>query len=184
MMAIVMWAILVSAPIEAQVAWWKWPGKRVGSKFRKAKVGKPAPVAIGETLTGEARALSDYTGKPVLLEFWAPWRPNSIASLSRVDTYRLTYSHLVEVVAVCVFTKREKLDAFLKGSDLPVYTLHDRDGSVSNAYGIMGLPMTVLIAENGIVLQKWGGEGKAAEMERDLAAYFAEQERTRREESG
>ncbi|HAA77259.1 TPA: hypothetical protein DCE37_19280 [Candidatus Latescibacteria bacterium] len=174
----------VSEPVEAQVALWKWPGKWVGSKFRKAKEGKLAPEPIGQTLDGVDALVSDYRGKVVLIDFWAPWCPPCVEELPKVEQIaQFESSEKFQTIAVCVLTKRQNLDRYLERHTHELTILHDPDGKASGAYGIVSLPQSVLVDEAGIVLRKWKGKDTAL-MDAELRAFFGERARIRKEDSG
>lgn len=56
----------------------------------KQLVGKPAPVTIFSMLDGDARALSQYQGRPVVIMFWASWCKRSQPILERLNKFART----------------------------------------------------------------------------------------------
>ncbi len=178
--------VAMSAPADTQVSWWKWPGKWVGSKFRKAREGKLAPSPLGQTLDGQFRTASDYRSKSLLVSFWAPWSPPCLAGLDRLAELERRYGEErdTEILAVSVLTERVNLDSFLSDHTYLLTFLHDAHGDVAKAYGVVSLPTTVLVSEAGIVLRKWQGAGEMADLECQVGEYFAERSRIRQEESG
>jgi peroxiredoxin len=61
-------------------------------------------------------------------------------------------------LAVNVMQPREQVAAFVREVGLTADVLLDGDGRVTRAYGVMGLPVTVLIDREGIVRARIVGE--------------------------
>ncbi len=125
-----------------------------------AIVGVRAPDFTLETLDGPARTVTSATGKRLIIEFWALWCVPCIRAMPRLDTLAKRLADAadpVEIWTVAIIEgKAEAADLKRiqemwadKGLALPV--LIDRDGLVSQSYGIMALPTTVAVDQQGIV---------------------------------
>ncbi len=104
---------------------------------------------------GNAVNLSDYAGKPVVLNFWASWCP---PCKSEMPDFHAAYEELGEEVQFLMVNatdgSRETVDtaaSFIQeqGYTFPVF--YDTQSEASMAYGAYSLPMTFFINEEGHV---------------------------------
>lgn len=125
----------------------------------------PTPVAAPafalQDMDGRTHALKDYLGKVVMINFWATWCPPCRREMPSMESvYQELRDGPFVVLAVNewetpdhVFPWIGQLDLF---PEFPI--LFDRDGAVSEAYGVKGLPTTVLVDREGnIVYRAVGG---------------------------
>ncbi|MBR3935814.1 MAG: TlpA family protein disulfide reductase [Oscillospiraceae bacterium] len=103
---------------------------------------------------GNAVKLSDFSGKPVVINFWATWCGYCVREMPAFEKIAAEYSDEVVFMLINVTdgqqeTKEEAL-AFIeeKGYTFPVY--YDTDLSATMAYGAYSLPATGFITESGV----------------------------------
>lgn len=110
----------------------------------------PAPDFIAYTLTGEAVRLSDYAGKPVVINFWATWCPPCRQELPGFENAWQQYGDdVVFLMVECGGESVDEVETFIAegGYTFPVYV--DSDGSGAAAYGINAIPVTALVDAEG-----------------------------------
>jgi thiol-disulfide isomerase/thioredoxin len=103
-------------------------------------------------MDGEPHRLADYEGKVVLVNFWATWCPpcrKEMPSLERL--YQQFKDQPFMVLAVNqwetddhVFSYMGELNVF---PEFPI--LFDSESTISEAYGVRGLPTSVIIDQHG-----------------------------------
>ncbi len=123
-----------------------------GMGGRVPAVGMPAADFNLVDLDGKARALTDYRGKVVLLNFWATWcKPCTTEMPAMQSAYERLKDKGLVVVAVNELEDEARVRQHIKdyGHTFPV--LLDRRNEVANLYGVFGLPVTVFIDGNGVV---------------------------------
>lgn len=103
---------------------------------------------------GNAVKLSDFSGKPVVINFWATWCGYCVREMPAFEKIAAEYSDEVVFMMINVTdgqqeTKEEAL-AFIeeKGYTFPVY--YDTDLSATMAYGAYSLPATGFITGSGV----------------------------------
>lgn len=109
------------------------------------------PVAPPRTVPASAdrrmaKALAQHKGKPVLVNFWASWCPpcrEEMPALARLATRWKGRGFAVLTVAVA---DNEKLvEDFLWEVSVELPVLHDREQTISRAWGARMLPTTLVL---------------------------------------
>lgn len=123
--------------------------------FGGAFVGQLAPDFTLPTLEGDLITLSKLRGQPILINLWASWCPPCRLEMPLlINVYQRYQSESLVILGLNV-TEQDSLEAvtaFVEEFDVPFPVLLDEAGHVSNdAYGMMGLPMSVFVDRNGIV---------------------------------
>jgi len=104
-------------------------------------------------LAGKNIKLSDYRGRVVLLYFMATWCRDCRAAIPDLKGIYSTHNAKgLVLLNIGVRESRNKLSAFSNKNELPYQTLVDEDGKVSDNYGIMGVPVKVLIDREGRII--------------------------------
>jgi len=106
---------------------------------------------------GKAVRLADYSGKVLLLDFWATWcGPCKVEIPFFIDLYEKYKSRGFEVAGVIVLDEFKHAAPFAREFKMN-YTILDADGreDIDNAYGPMfALPTTYIIARDGRICAK------------------------------
>lgn len=115
-------------------------------------VGKPAPDFTLQDLEGNTVTLSELKGNVVLLDFWATWCGPCVMAMPHIDKLHQEYKDkAVKVYAVNQREGRDKIEPFLKSKKLSLPVLLDANADVGKAYGVRGIPTTVLIGKDGVI---------------------------------
>ena len=112
--------------------------------------GISAPEFVLQDTEGRIHRLSDYRGKPVIINFWTTWCPpcrEEIPSMNRAW-------HLLEEddIALLAINMGEDEDTiFIFSADYPADfpMLMDREGTVIAEWPVKGLPTTYVVAPDG-----------------------------------
>jgi len=114
--------------------------------------GKPAPSFALQDTNGKTVSLGDFKGRPVVATFWATWCGPCVAESDELNKLARKYERLV-ILGLDVDDKADALQQFLQKRPLSYAVLKAGkiDGPVATSYGVTGLPLTVVIAANGLV---------------------------------
>jgi thiol-disulfide isomerase/thioredoxin len=120
----------------------------------KDLVGKPAPELDLALLEGGKLSLAAHKEKKeiVVMDFWATWCPPCVRGLPLVSAAAAEFKDKgVVFYAVNEQEQPEVIRAFLKKKQLDVKVALDSEGKAGAAYGVTGIPQTVVIGRDGTV---------------------------------
>ncbi len=113
---------------------------------------------------GNAVQLSDYVGKPVVLNFWASWCGYCVMEMPEFEEKYRELGDEVQFLMVNVTDgSRETVEigaSFIEEQGYAFPVVYDTDGQAVKAYGAYSLPTTVFIDAEGFgVAQATGAIG-------------------------
>lgn len=149
-------------------------GARISFNTRKEKIyslfGKKLPDFNLVSLEGDRVKLSDYKGKPILINFWSTSCKPCIKEMSRLNEIRKKYGDKVVFLSI-TFNTKEQLNPFFTSNKFDFLHLVNAKEFISEI-GISGYPKNILINRDGnvhqilgAILQKIDKEGKVVEGE-------------------
>lgn len=112
-----------------------------------------APDFVLNDLEGGQFRLSDHRGKPVLLVFGTTWCSACQEEIPRLkDIYARYAKRGLMMVNINVRESLDKVSRYADKYELPYRSLLDKDGVVSQRYGIRGVPALILLDEEGMIV--------------------------------
>ncbi len=116
-----------------------------------------APDFEAANLGGQKETLSSYQGKKVVLNFWASWCPPCKAEMPHMVDFQNQHAADLntEIVAVNL-TQQEKsgiggIKKFVDEYGLNFPVLLDETGAIATQYGIITIPTTFILNEDGAI---------------------------------
>lgn len=125
--------------------------------------GPLAPNFTLKSLDGETVELSSLRGSVVVIDFWATWCPPCRITLPLMNKlYKETRGENVKVFGISTDRVSSlKVKAFARKNNLVMPILHDRNGTVSRAYGIRAIPTALVIGKNGCIRDRHLGADRS-----------------------
>ena len=126
--------------------------------------GGPAPGFSMSSLAGDGQiSLADYSGKTVVLNFWASWcAPCRVEASDLERTWERYRARGVQFLGVDYRDNDAAGRAFVSEFGITYPSVSDPSGELAYDYDLLGLPTTMVIAPDGIVVYKFTGKIDAA----------------------
>lgn len=112
-------------------------------------------------LNGQPVSLSDFLGKPIVVNFWSTWCESCVDELPLFEKLYSEYKESAAFLMINVpmdSALDEKVNSFIdeNGYTFPVYC--DSDFSAADAYGVWAMPQSLFINKDGKLVQSYNGE--------------------------
>ena len=134
--------------------------------------GTTAPVFSLADDRGASVSLAHYRGKVVVMNLWASWCPPCRAEMPDLQRLSAAYAARgVQVVGVNEGESPQRAAAFAQslGIHFPIWV--DADQRYGRLYAALGMPTTVVIDRNGIVLKGFDGALTYEQMQAAVKPY-------------
>ena len=122
------------------------------------------PAAIGSTAPDftvndgqKSVTLSQFRGKPVLLNFWATWCPPCVEEVPALVALQQQVGDRVTILAVSMDEDESAYKAFTAKNMPGMLTVRDPAHKSSSVYGTFAYPETFLIDRDGKIQRKFIG---------------------------
>ena len=140
----------------------------------------PAPDFTVQNEEGESVSLSDYVGKPVIINFWATWCGPCKSELPAFDAAYREYGEDVHFLMVNLTDGTQetvdKVKKFVENGGYSFPVLFDTESDGAMTYGVYSIPLTVFVDARGNLLGGHPGAMSAQTLEEYvdiLLTYYA-----------
>jgi len=117
-----------------------------------AKVGQPISDFTLTDINGATHKISDYKGRPVLINAWATWCPPCRGEMPDLHALYLKYKDAgFELLAINSGESQSVAASFIHEMGFTFPTLVDTNKAVLDGLGINGLPTSILVGRDGTV---------------------------------
>lgn len=116
------------------------------------RVGSLAPDFELPGLDSRSVKLSDFRGRPVLLNFWGTWCPACVYEMPFLESaYAKKKADGLVILAVDVGDSKARVEQFIEEKGLTFDVVLDYTQSAVRVYGIQYYPTSFLIDKQGVI---------------------------------
>ncbi|MBQ8834152.1 MAG: TlpA family protein disulfide reductase [Oscillospiraceae bacterium] len=123
-------------------------------------------------IDGNPYKLSDFEGKPVILNFWASWCGPCKSEMPDFEEKYQEYGDTIQFLMVNLTDNSqetvETASKFIAGQGYTFPVFYDTDISAAMAYGIYSIPVTYFIDANGDLITYGQGAMSASVLQRGI----------------
>jgi thiol-disulfide isomerase/thioredoxin len=125
------------------------------------KIGETLPEAMMLGLNGPPKKLSEFRGRPLIINVWASWCSPCRAEMASLDRLAwLDESGYFTVIGISTDDYHDRAKAALKESNATITHFIDYKLRIENMLGASRVPLTVLVDADGRVIEKVFGARK------------------------
>ncbi len=142
--------------------------------------GGPVPDFELPDPEGNTLRLSSLKGEVVVLHFWATWCPHCLAEMPVLaQAARDPSLHGVRILAINLGEPAKVVSRYLRSHSLDLPVLLDSRGKVAASYGVVGLPVSLVVDASGRLAKQISmGSLSREELARSLAPLLERKEGT------
>jgi cytochrome c biogenesis protein CcmG/thiol:disulfide interchange protein DsbE len=139
-------------------------------RVRSAAVGQPAPpFRLPNVRESEPEvSLADAGGKPVVINFWASWCVPCRKEMPAFETVHRRRGNRVAFVGVDRQDDRSDALRFLAKTGVSYPSGYDPEGKLDAPYRLRGMPTTVIVGTDGLVVDHISGPVSEDRLEQAL----------------
>ena len=124
----------------------------------EVKTGGYLREATLDGLNGKKRKFSDFKGKPLIINVWASWCGPCRAEMGSLERLAHRYNGKeFNIIGVSTDDYRNKAEAFIKQTEITFENFLDHKLLLENMLGANTIPLTILVDDQGRVLEKVRG---------------------------
>jgi thiol-disulfide isomerase/thioredoxin len=131
-----------------------------------------APIT-GTSFDGRAFSLAGFAGKPVFVNFWGSWCAPCRREAPELRTFSRSLAGRATFVGVAIDSPHSDAVAFARKAGWRYPIVAKRCCSLSERYGLVGMPTTIVIDRKGRVVDRLLGPQTAARLDAELRALGA-----------
>lgn len=148
---------------------------RLLASTREVKVGENLREVVMDGLQGNQKKLSDFHGKPLIINVWASWCGPCRAEMGSLERLSNKYNGKdFNIIGISTDDYRDDAISAIKMSNITFENFIDHKLVLEKMLGANTIPLTVLVDDQGKVLKKIRGarEWDGAQMVSEMSEVF------------
>jgi len=117
------------------------------SYIRKPDINdKTLSTLIAKDIEGKSVDIREYSGKPILIHFWATWCPTCKIELANIERVSKKY----QVITIAVKSgSNDDILSFMREHESNFTVINDKSGEISSRFDIGAFPTTIIYDSRG-----------------------------------
>lgn len=129
-----------------------------GTASGTVALGQPAPDIVMTDFEGRRFELSDYEGKPLVVNFWASWCPNCAAEMPDFEKVHQAAAGEIGFLGINQSDARGPAEDLARATGVTYRLAVDPQGEIFQIFGALGMPTTAFIDASGNVVDVLVGQ--------------------------
>jgi len=156
------------------------PNPNEGTSQDNQQDTSPAPDFAVLDAEGNERMLSDYFGKPIVLNFWASWCPPCKSEMPDFQKLYLEQGTEVQFLMVdMVDGQRETMEKgkqYIEDKSYTFPVLFDTKQNAANTYGVSSIPTSIFIDKDGNIVGEVQGAIKEETLRKGISLIVTDKQ--------
>lgn len=132
-------------------------------------VGTVPPSFTLSDLSGESTSFNQFTGDPVMINFWSLSCPGCIEEMPFIQSVYVNNATTVKIITIAIRDSQSPVTQFMTDNNYSFPVLLDKFGTVAVDYNIRFTPTTYFIDSTGEIADiKFGPFANLTELEKML----------------
>ncbi len=124
----------------------------------EVQIGSTLPEAYLQGLSGPSKKLSEFRGKPLIINVWASWCGPCREEMGSLQRLAKRYNgKQFNLIGISTDDYRDRAATFLKESNTTFSNFIDHDLIMENMLGANRIPLTILVDSKGKVIDMING---------------------------
>ena len=124
----------------------------------EVKIGGYLREVTLDGLNGKKRKFSDFKGKPLIINVWASWCGPCRAEMGSLERLAHRYNGKeLNIIGISTDDYRNKAETFIKQTEITFENFLDHKLLLENMLGANTIPLTILVDDQGRILEKVRG---------------------------
>jgi|TARA_B110000263_G_scaffold220223_1_gene207968 thiol-disulfide isomerase/thioredoxin len=170
---LIFFSILIAGSISE-----KAPKINMGVNSILGEVNVSAPIGSSfelENLIGEKIKLSDYKGKPLLIDFWSSWCGPCIKEAKILSEAEKEWKFRgIEFIGIAVWDNQEQIIQFMENYDIQYDIVIDKNGYTAVDFGVIAVPEKFFVRSDGSFAFKVNGPNNKESLDKYLSRLLDE----------
>jgi cytochrome c biogenesis protein CcmG, thiol:disulfide interchange protein DsbE len=125
-----------------------------------------------EDFAGERVSLTDLSGGPLVVNFWASWCPPCIAEMPDLEAVNQLADGRIRFVGINTQDTEERAAQLVEQTGVTYDLLRDPDGRLFQVFGVFGMPSTFYVDADGVIVGRHTGLLTRDTLVGDLARHL------------
>jgi len=139
---------------------------------RSGSANPPAPDVTLGRFDGTTMRISDLTGTPHVVNFWASWCVPCQAEMPGFEQVYQRHRDRVGFLGINLADDPTAAMQVVARTGITYPLAQDLNGDAFTAFGAIGMPTTVFLDADGGVIEVYSGEMSADQLEQRVQRYF------------
>lgn len=133
---------------------------------------RPVPELRFDYFDGSGGALADLAGKPAVINFWASWCPPCITEMPAFEAVHVELAPRVAFLGFNVGDEPGAARQLAERTGVTYPLAEDPDSSIFQAFGGFGMPTTVLVDAEGMIVHMISSRLRAQDLRTLIAEHL------------